>query len=152
MKKLLHRTGLGLASLAVVAVTLVACGHERGEDHWRTFTAAHADAHRARVTQAASRRLQLDAAQQAKLATMLDAALIHREALPRVAGNKRAWCTLVRAERFDRAKASELLVESKGTANPTDFTTLLNASAEFFDGLNTQQRDTLRRATDRCAV
>jgi len=98
---------------------------------------------RERFIAKAGSKLDLDAAQKARLATLADALQAQRSALV-AGGEPRAELqALVAGTRFDRARA-QALVEGKTAAVRDKAPAVVTAMADFFDSLNPAQQQKLR--------
>ncbi|NRF68026.1 Spy/CpxP family protein refolding chaperone [Aquincola sp. S2] len=143
MRRWLKRTLIGaLGATFLVGGGLAACSHHR---HSRApMTDAEITQLRERVMDKATRALELDATQQAKLGLLADAIKVQRSAL--MAGGERPRDTLqslVAGPQFDRAKA-QAFIEGKTGAVREQSPALIAAFGDFYDSLRPEQQQKLR--------
>lgn len=137
MKPWLKKTLFGVFGATLVAACASrgrhgACGGERMVQM------------RGRLLQRITHKLDLDTAQQQKLATLWDTLQAQRSALRGPGGNPRAdMQTLVTGDRFDRTRAQALL-DAKLHAAQAGGPEVLSALADFYDGLNPAQQNQVR--------
>lgn len=143
MKTWIRRTLIGVAGLGLVVGGLTACGHRM--HHGWPANEADAAQWRERIVQKASRELDLDAAQQAKLNGLAEAMAAQRRALVGEAGsNPRAeFQALIAGPQFDRAKGQALL-DAKTGALRDGAPKVMTAAADFYDSLKPEQQQKLR--------
>lgn len=147
MKTWIRRTLIGLAATGALLGGLAACshGHHRGP-----MSEADIVQLRERFIDKAASKLDLDAAQKARLATLADALQAQRSALM-AGGAGGAGAAQPRAElqaliagtSFDRAKA-QALVDSKTAAVRDKAPAVVTAMADFYDSLKPEQQQQLR--------
>lgn len=115
MRPWIKRGLLGLFGVSLVLGGLTACGHHRGG--WGgPATAEEQAAWRDKVVTRIAGKLDLNAEQQAKLATLADRLQAQRRALRGEAADPRAeWTALIAGSQFDRARA-QALVSGKAAA------------------------------------
>lgn len=144
MKRWIKRTLLGVAGLGLVVGGLSACSHGLSR-HGSPSNEADAAQWRERIVQKASRELDLDAAQQAKLNGLAEAMAAQRRALVGEAGsNPRAdFQALIAGPQFDRSKGQALL-DAKTGALRDGAPKVMTAAADFFDSLKPEQQQKLR--------
>lgn len=145
----LKRTLIGIFGISLLTGGLAACSH-RPHGHWG---APMTDAERAemqvRMVERASRKLDLDAAQKAKLTALADTLAAQRKALVANGGEPRAELKAVIAgPQFDRARA-QALVNHKTTTLREGSPAVINAMAEFYDSLKPEQQQKLREMLER---
>jgi periplasmic protein CpxP/Spy len=144
MKSWIKRLTLVLLGTLAAATGLAACSH-RGFEHAHSgITDNELTTYRERVVGRATRKLDLDATQQAKFAILFDALAAQRTALNRIANTKSAMQSLLVSEKFDRKKAQTLVDDFSGTMNLAS-PALINATADFYDSLKPEQQAALRR-------
>ncbi len=143
MKTWIRRSLIGLAGLGLVLGGLAACGHRM--HHGWPASEADATQMRERIVQRASRELDLDAAQQAKLNGLAEAMAAQRRALMGEAGgNPRAeWQALIAGPQFDRSRG-QALIEGKTGALRDGAPKVMTAAADFYDNLKPEQQQKLR--------
>ena len=145
MKTWIRRTLIGLASVTALFGGLAAwAGHAYG---WH----GHGDPaeRQARIVDFASRRLDLDAAQKARLEALAVAVQAQRQALVGDAANPRAELQqLIAGPAFDRTQAGALL-QAKIRALQLKSPELINAFGDFYDSLRPDQQGKLREALSR---
>ncbi len=143
MKTWIRRSLIGLAGLGLVFGGLAACGH-RMHQGW---PASEADAAqmRERIVQRASRELDLDAAQQAKLNGLAEAMAAQRRALMGDAGStpRAEFQALIAGPQFDRTRGQALL-DAKTGALRDGAPKVMVAAADFYDSLKPEQQQKLR--------
>lgn len=144
MRRWLKRTFIGaIGATFLIGGGLAACSHHR--HHGGTpMTEAEIAKLRERVMDKATRALELDAAQQARLGVLADAIKAQRSAL--MTGGERprdALQSLVAGAQFDRAKA-QALVDGKTSAIREQAPSLITAFGDFYDSLRPEQQQKLR--------
>jgi Spy/CpxP family protein refolding chaperone len=146
MRRWIRRSLIGLAGAGLLLGSLgglAACGHRH---HHGAAPMSEADLQRLRerVIDKASRELQLDEAQRARLGLLADALQAQRRALSAGGAQPRAELqALLAGERFDRARA-QALVDGKATAVKEGAPSVISAFGDFFDGLRPEQQEKLR--------
>jgi Spy/CpxP family protein refolding chaperone len=144
MRRWLKRTLIGaLGATFLIGGGLAACSHHRHHGG-APMTEAEITKLRERVMDKATRALELDAAQQAKLGLLADAIKAQRGAL--MGGGERPRDTLqalVAGTQFDRAKA-QALVDGKTGAIREQAPALIAAFGDFYDSLRPEQQQKLR--------
>jgi Spy/CpxP family protein refolding chaperone len=144
MKTWLKRTLIGLASASVLLGGLAACSHQRHHGSYAAMSDADITQLKARFIDRASDKLDLDAAQQARLAVLADAMKDQRAALLAGNPNPRADLqALVAGPQFDRSRALAL-VDSKTGALRDKAPAVVTALADFYDSLKPEQQQKLR--------
>ena len=140
MKTWIRRTLIGLAATGALLGGLAACshGHHRGP-----MSEADIVQLRERFIDRATSKLDLDAAQKARLATLADALQAQRSALM-AGGQPRADLhALIAGSSFDRAKA-QALVDGKTAVVRDKAPAVVTAMADFYDSLKPEQQQQLR--------
>ena len=150
MRTWLKRSLIGIFGVSLLAGGLAACSHQR---HYGYFgdriTEAERAEKRAHMVDKASRKLDLDAAQKAKLTVLADTLEAQRKSMKASGGEPRAELKAVIAgAQFDRAKAQSL-VDAKTTAMRGASPAVINAAADFYDSLKPEQQQKVREALDR---
>lgn len=143
MKTWIRRTLIGLAATATLAGGLAACshGHHRG---FGSMSEADITQLRGRFIDKAASKLDLDAAQKARLATLADAMQAQRSALLAGGAEPRAELqALIAGTSFDRARA-QALVDGKTAAVRDKAPAVVTALADFYDSLKPEQQQKLR--------
>ena len=143
MRRWIKRTLIGAFGATILVGGLAACGHNRHGD-WPMSEADEAKI-RERVIGKATRELELDAAQQAKLNALADAVKAQRAALR---GNpaqspRDAVSGLIAGSQFDRAKA-QAMVEQKTGAVRDGSPAVIAAFGDFYDALRPEQQQKVR--------
>jgi protein CpxP len=142
MKTWIRRSLIGLATAGALLGALAACSHGPRHGHG-AMTEADIVQLRTRFVDRAASKLDLDAAQKARLATLADALQAQRAALL-AGGNPRTELqALVAGTSFDRARA-QALVDGKTTAVRDKAPAVVNAMADFYDSLKPAQQQQLR--------
>jgi periplasmic protein CpxP/Spy len=144
MKSWIKRITLVSLGTLVAVTGLAACTHRGFERAHNGITDTELATYRERVIGRATRKLDLDATQQAKLAILFNALAAQRTALNRIANTESSMQSLLVSEKFDRKKAQTLVDDFSGTVNLAS-PTLINATADFYDSLKPEQQATLRR-------
>lgn len=132
---------------------LSACGHRGYQDHHAygpgAMSVEDRGEWRARMLDRAAARLELDDAQKARLATLLDRLAEQRSAVMGAGQDPRAeFRALVAGERFDRARAQAMVTE-KTEAIRAGSPAVIAAAADFYDGLNPAQQAKVREYMER---
>lgn len=147
MKTWIKRTLIATATATLLLGGLAACGAHHHRGPWDETRLGEM---RGKAVERLSERLELDGAQRAALERVADALLAQRQALLGQAGAQpRAELqALIAGNSFDRARALALL-ESKTTAVQVQGPQVVQALADFYDGLNPAQQQQLRDWTER---
>lgn len=153
MKPWLKRTLIGTVTLFgafSVLGALGACshhGHHRGG--WSAMSDEDAAKMKARIVEKAGEKLDLDAAQKAKLATLADKLREQRNAFVGDTKDPRAELqALIAGTTFDRSKAQGL-VQSKTQAVQAKSPEVISAMADFYDSLKPEQQAKVREYLQR---
>lgn len=144
MKTWIKRTLIGVFGASVLFGSLAACSH-RSHGPWGSHkTEAERAEWRGKMVERAGRKLDLDAAQQAKLGVLADAIEAQRKAMVAKGGEPHAELKAVLAgPQFDRNRALAL-VDAKTTAVREASPALVSAAADFYDSLKPEQQQKLR--------
>ncbi|EHR72627.1 P pilus assembly/Cpx signaling pathway, periplasmic inhibitor/zinc-resistance associated protein [Burkholderiales bacterium JOSHI_001] len=167
MKTSIRRTLIGLAGATVLVGSLAAFaqngpgamggemggmgGMMGGMGHHRHGPMNEADAAkwRERMTDRVADKLQLDAAQKAKFATLTLAMAEQRKALMPEAGDMKAQAkALLAGPRFDRAGA-QAMVDAKTRAIQDKSPAVIAAAGDFYDSLKPEQQQKVRDFLER---
>lgn len=145
MKTWIRRTLIGAAATAALLGGLAAWA---GHAHRGCWSEDRAQA-QACFVDLASRKLDLDAAQKARLQALATQVQAQRSALLPEGRTPRAELqALVAGNSFDRGAAAALL-QAKISAVQTNSPTLINAFGDFYDSLRPEQQTQLRAALQR---
>jgi len=146
MKAWIRRSLFGLFGGALVAGSLAGCaGHRHG------WGAADSAEFRDRIVERMSSRLDLDAAQRAKLNVLADRLQAQRKAVREAGGGgepRSQFKSLFAADKLDRQRAAQL-VDEKTAAVRTGSADVIAAVGDFFDSLNPAQQQKVREFMDR---
>lgn len=147
MKRWFKRSLFGFAAAALAVGTLAGCSsHHRGN-----WSEADATAFRTKMVEKAAGKLDLDAAQKAKLDTFAQKMQAQRTALRNAGGSgdpRAQFQALFAGSKLDQAGATKLL-DAKTSAVKTGSTEVIAAAADFFDSLNPAQQQKVRDFMDR---
>ncbi|MBT2326420.1 Spy/CpxP family protein refolding chaperone [Variovorax paradoxus] len=146
MKPWFKRSLFGVAGAALVAGSLVGCGHRHG---WSGGGSEQDRAEfRARMVERVGSKLELDAAQKQKLTVLTEKLQAQRAAL-RGGGDPRAeFRALFAGAKLDQERAKKL-VEDKTAAIQAGSPEVIAAAADFFDNLNPAQQQKVREFMER---
>lgn len=122
-----------------------ACSHRMPHNPWGGHkTEAEQAEWREKMVERASRKLDLDAAQKAKLTVLADTLAAQRKAMVAKGGEPHAELKAVLAgPQFDRNRALAL-VDAKATAVREASPALVTAVADFYDSLKPEQQQKVR--------
>ncbi|MBL0729551.1 Spy/CpxP family protein refolding chaperone [Piscinibacter sp. HJYY11] len=150
MTSWLKRTFIGIFGVSLLAGGLAACSHQRHHGYFGDrITESERAEKRARMVEKASRKLDLDAAQKAKLTVLADTLEAQRKTMKASGGEPHAELKAVLAgAQFDRAKAQSL-VDAKTSAMRNASPAVIGAAADFYDSLRPEQQQKVREALDR---
>ena len=149
MKTWIKRSLIGVGAVAVLSAGLatwaVNSPYGHGWRHgWHTMSEQDAAQMRARVIDRVAERLDLDAAQKAKLEPLADALRDQRGALLAPGTNPRSEVeALITGNTFDRT-AAQRLVQNKLAAVNSKSPAVLSAFGDFYDSLRPEQQAKLR--------
>ena len=141
----IRRAVIGVFGATILAGGLAACGH-RG-DHpragWQQMSEEDAARFKARMVDRIGERLDLDAAQKARLGVVADKLREQRNALV-AGGDPRAdIASLIAGSSFDRTKA-KTLVDTKTAAISSKSPEVIAALGDFYDSLKPEQQAKVR--------
>jgi len=148
MKPWIKRTLAGLFGASVLLGGLAACSH-RPHAPWSSSASETDRAEwRARMVERMAGKLDLDAAQKAKLAALADTLAAQRKAVMGSTDARAEVRSLVAGERFDRARAQSL-VDEKSRAMREASPAVIAAAADFYDSLRPEQQAQVREFMQR---
>lgn len=147
MKPWIKKSLIAVFGASVVLGGLSACG-ARG-DHARGWNDERVTEMRGKVIERVSDKLELNAAQQQKLAVLADELIAQRKAWRAQGGDPRAEIKgLIASEKFDRS-AAQALLERKTQQVQGAGPRVIAAFADFYDSLNPQQQSQVRERLDK---
>jgi protein CpxP len=143
MRSWIKRTLAGVFGAALVVGSLGACSHRPDGARWHASPEQSA-AMRAKMIERVSGKLDLDAAQKAKLGILADKLHAQRMALVGAGQSPRGeMLALVAGDKFDRARAQSLVTEKTAALNAKS-PEVVAALGDFYDSLNAVQQDKVR--------
>ena len=144
MRPWIKRTLYGVFGASILLGGLTACGHHP-HGGWSSMTEADAAKMRDRMIDRVAGKLDLDAAQKQKLATLADKLKAQRVALMGAPGSdpRAEFNALIAGPRFERERAQGL-VEAKTAAIRTQSPEVIAALADFYDALRPEQQQKVR--------
>lgn len=151
MKTWIKRTLIGVVAVAAVggSLTAWAYNHSPYRHGWHAMSEQDAAAVRERVIDSVAERLDLDAAQKAKLAPLADALREQRLALLARGTHPRTEIEpLIAGNTFDRVAAQRLL-QAKLAAVNAKSPAVMATFGDFYDSLRPDQQAKLRNALNR---
>ena len=144
MKTWIKRTLIGLAAVGTLFGGMAVWAHNHHGHGWRTMSAEDAQQMKARIVDKIGNKLELDAAQKAKLGVLADRLRDQRNALVEGSADPRAeLAAMMAGPTFDRAKASSL-ISGKLAAVNTKSPEVVAAMADFYDSLKPEQQARVR--------
>ena len=144
MKTWIKRTLIGLAAATTLFGGLAAWAHNHHGHGWRTMSAEDAARMKSRLVDKLGSKLDLDAAQKAKLGLLADKLREQRNALVEGSADPRAeLAAMMAGQTFDRAKA-KTLIDRKLAAVNTKSPDVVAAMADFYDSLKPEQQAKVR--------
>ena len=144
MKTWIKRTLIGLAAATTLFGGLAAWAHNHHGHGWRTMSAEDAERMKSRLVDKLGSKLDLDAAQKAKLGVLADKLREQRNALVEGSADPRAELgAMMAGPTFDRAKA-RTLIDGKLAAVNTKSPEMVAAMADFYDSLKPEQQAKVR--------
>lgn len=138
-----RRAAIGLAGVALVAGGLGACGHRPDHGRWSTMSPEQQAEMRTKAVERLGSKLDLDAAQRARLATLVERLQAQRGAVMGAADPRAAVQALVAGPTFDRAGA-RAFVEGKADAVRNASPQVIEAFGDFYDSLKPAQQQQVR--------
>jgi Spy/CpxP family protein refolding chaperone len=149
MKTWIKRTLIALVGAAVLAGGIAACGHRDHHQRLGQISAEDAAQWRGKLLERATRELELDTAQQARLGSVFDKLMEQRKALVGSTPDPRTEVrALVAGTTFDRERALALVTE-KTEALRSRSPEVIAAAADFYDSLNAGQQAKVRAFMDK---
>ena len=146
MKTWIKRSLIAIASVGLIS-GLAACGSHGS--HRGDWSPERVTEMRGKLIERAGSKLDLDAAQKAKLGVLADEMLAARTALRGTGAEPRAELkALIGGSTFDRAGAEKLL-SSKTQVVQTQSPKVIQAMGDFYDSLNPTQQQQLREFMDK---
>ena len=144
MKTWIKRTLIGLFGATALFGGLAAWAHNHHGHGWRAMSEEDAAQMKTRMVDRIGSKLDLDAAQKAKLGVLADALRLQRNALVGTTSNPRADMQgLIAGSTFDRDKAKALIDAKVGAVN-TQSPAVVAAIADFYDSLKPEQQARVR--------
>ena len=144
MKTWIKRTLIGLFGATALFGGLAAWAYNHHGHGWRAMSEADAAQMKTRMVDRIGSKLDLDAAQKAKLGVLADALRLQRNALVGTTSNPRAdMQSLIAGSTFDRDKAKALINAKVGAVN-TQSPAVVAAMADFYDSLKPEQQARVR--------
>jgi len=151
MKTWIKRSLIGLAVTATLLGGFAALAHRHDGSRfgWRAVTAAETAGLQTRVIERAAGKLDLDAAQKARLALLADRAREARNAMVAASADPRQeFVAAMAGPAFDRGRVNTL-VQAQLAAAGTQSPALIEAAADFYDSLRPDQQAELRELIGR---
>ena len=143
MRPWIKRTLFGLFGATIILGGITACGHRHDQHGWNASAEDQAK-FRDKMVDRVSDKLELNAAQTAKLGVLADKLQEQRTALKGKTTNPRAEVeALVAGEKFDRARAQALVTEKTGAITGKS-PEVIAAAGDFFDSLTPAQQAKVR--------
>ena len=143
MKRWIKRTLIAVFGATALFGGIAAWAHQR-HGHWQNMSEQDVAEMKTRMVDRVGQKLELDAAQKAKLGTLADAMRAQHQALRGAGTDPRSELqSLLAGPSFDRAKASAL-IESKVSAINSQSPAVVNALADFYDSLKPDQQAKVR--------
>ncbi len=143
MKRWIKRSLFALFGFSVLVAGLSACGH-RNHEFGTQLSAEEYSQKRDKIVDRAASKLDLNADQKKRLATLGDKLYEQRTALIGQTKDPRAEMkALVASATFDKARAQTLITE-KTAALQTKSPEVIAALADFYDSLNPAQQQKVR--------
>ena len=144
MKTWIKRTLIGLAAATTLFGGLAAWAHNHHGYGWRAMSAEDAAQMKARMVDKIGSKLDLDAAQKAKLGVLADKLREQRNALVEGSADPRAELQgLMAGNTFDRTRA-KAFIDAKVSAVNTKSPEVVAAMADFYDSLRPDQQAKVR--------
>lgn len=143
MQPWIKRTLFGLFGATIILGGITACGHRHDQHGWNASAEEQAK-FRDKMVDRVSDKLELNAAQKAKLGVLAEKLQEQRTALKGKTTNPRAEVeALVAGEKFDRARAQALVTEKTGAITGKS-PEVIAAAGDFFDSLTPAQQAKVR--------
>ena len=148
MKTWIKRTLIGLTGAVIALGGVAACGHRMHHGMGSHATPEQQAEWRSKMVDRIAGKLDLDAAQKAKLATLGEKLHTQRLAVRGGADPRADAQALVSGTTFDRAKA-QALVQQKTDAVRAGSPEVIAALGDFYDSLNPAQQQKVREFMQR---
>jgi len=149
MKPWLKRTLIGVVGAFALFGTFAAFSHGAHRHGWHAMSEEDAAKMKARLVEKAGEKLDLDAAQKAKLGAVADKLREQRNAFVADTKDPRAELqSLIAGPTFDRNKA-QVLVQAKTQAVQLKSPEVIAAMADFYDSLRPEQQAKVREMLQR---
>jgi Spy/CpxP family protein refolding chaperone len=144
MKTWIKRSLAGVLGAAALFGAIAAwAGYSAVHHGWQAMSAEDAAAMKAKFISRVSSRLDLDAAQQAKLGTLADALQAQRAALVGSGDRRADLQSLIAGPVFDRNKATAM-IDAAQSAVTLKSPVVVAALADFYDSLKPDQQAKVR--------
>ncbi len=147
MKPWIIRTLVGLTGVTVLVAGMTACG-QRGGHHGQGWSEERITEVRGKAIERISGKLDLNAEQKAKLGTLADQVIASRQDFRGGSDPRTDIQSLIASDKFDRAKAQQLL-DQKLQAAQGHGPRILAAFGDFYDSLNPEQQMQLRERLEK---
>lgn len=147
MKNWIQRSLVGVFGAALVVGSLGACSHHARGGHWNASAEDRA-AMRTKMVERVSHKLDLDAAQKAKLEILASKMAEQRSALMGAQNPRAEVQALVAGDKFDRTRAQALVAEKTAALNAKS-PEVVAALGDFYDSLNATQQQKVREFMQR---
>ncbi|WP_280153392.1 Spy/CpxP family protein refolding chaperone [Piscinibacter sp. XHJ-5] len=149
MKPWLKRTFVGLFGASALLGGVAACSHSHyGHGGWQSMGPQDAAKFKARAADKVADKLDLDAAQKAKLTALLDRLHEQRTALHGTTDPRADVQSLMKDATFDRWHAQDL-VNAKLNALREKSPQVIAALGDFYDSLRPEQQQRVREFLQR---
>ena len=144
MRPWLKRTFIGVFGASALLGGMTACSHQSGHHAgWRSATDEDVSKFKSRAVERISAKLELDAAQKAKLGVLVDRLQEQRAALRGATDPHKDLAALVADTTFDRWHAQDL-INAKLAAVRDKSPLVVAAMGDFYDSLRPEQQKTVR--------
>lgn len=149
MKRWIKRTLIGVFGASVLFGGFAAWAHRHHHSHgWHSMSEDDQARLKARVVDKLGARLDLDAAQKARLATVADKLADQRRAMLAGGDPRRDIQALVSGASFDREKA-KAFIDVRTQAVASGSPELIAAFGDFYDSLKPEQQQKVREFLNR---
>ena len=148
MRPWLKRTFIGVFGASALLGGVTACSHQTERAGWRSASDEDVARFKSRALERLGARLELDAAQKAKLGALIDRLQEQRLALRGSVDNHRELAALVADSTFDRWHAQDL-INAKIAALRDKSPAVVAATADFYDSLRPEQQAKVREFIQR---
>ena len=149
MQPWLKRTAVGIVGASALFSGMTACTHHQ-DSHagWRSASDEDVARFKSRAVERVAAKLELDAAQKAKLGVLVDRLQEQRAALRGATDPRKELASLVSDSTFDRWHAQDL-INAKLAAVRDKSPQVVAAMADFYDSLKPAQQKTVREFVQR---